>query len=119
MPVTVVVDSDGIATEAGGWENVGITALASTKHLPSILLDLQCFLWLLLVSFILLFVWVALFAKGDGFGLSGYLWVGENGFMVFHLSSMYAFILLTSDGNGFTCEPKRLHIKDCVAQSLL
>ena len=40
MPVVVVVACGGISTKAGGWENMGIVALAGMKHLSSILLDL-------------------------------------------------------------------------------
>ena len=112
MPVAVVVARGGISTKAGGWENVGIAALAGMKHLPSILLNLLCFF---LVLFLLLFVGVALLEKGDGLGLSGYLRVWENGFRMFCLSSMCTSIFLTSNGNCLTCEPHRLHIDDYVA----
>ena len=67
------------------------------------------------VSFLLLFVGVALFEKGDGFGLSGYLQVGGNEFMMLHLSFMYAPIFLPSIRNGLSCETHGLHIDDCVA----
>ena len=38
---------------------------------------------------------------------------------MFHLSSMYASIFLTSKWNGLTREPHGLHVDDYVAQSLL
>ena len=62
---------------------------------------------------------MALFEKGDTFGLSGYLQVGENGFNVFHLSFIYASIFLINDGKGLTCDVHGLHMDDCVVQYFL
>ena len=54
----------GIVTNVGGELNVGFTALAGVKHLPSILLELQSFFWLLLDSVLASFYKAGVFWKG-------------------------------------------------------
>ena len=71
MPVAMGDACGGTATKANGWENVGIAASAGMKCPPSILLDLQCFLWFLLLSCLILFVRVALFKDVMGLAYMG------------------------------------------------
>ena len=71
VPVVAACGKGGIVTKAGSGLNVGFAALAGIKHLPSILLDLQSFFWILLDSVLLLFVGMVFFEKGDGIGLLG------------------------------------------------
>ena len=55
------------------------------------------------------FCGLVIFEKGHWFDLLGYLWAEKDGFLLFHLSSMYAAIFLISDGKGLMHEPHRLH----------
>ena len=117
-PVVAACGKGSIVTKAGSGLNVGFAAMAGVELLPSILLDLKSFFWLLLDS-VLCFVGVVNFERGEGLGLLGYLWAGEKGFIMFHLCSMYDSIFFTSDRKGLTNVPHRLHVNDCVTQSFL
>ena len=119
MPVVAACGQVGSVSKAGSGVNVGFTALVGVKHLPSILLDLQSFFWLLLDSVLHLFVGMVFFEKGGELGLLGYFQTREKGFIMFHLSYMYVSILCTSDGKGLTSVLHGLHMGDCVVWSIL
>ena len=117
--------SIGIATNAG-WVRMGFwgavsAALVWRSTLKEYLISFSRYLDVTSVFHGASFGWggFGLFHKWWGTGLLGNYLLGENGLIMFCLSSTYSFIFFLKDRKGLTCVPSGLHVDASVLLSLL